>query len=104
MDNYLALVVLTIHHVGSSVKVNRRRPHLILKNKRHVSQVWGRKPRTDIYIPLLIHYYNQWMGGVDLIDQNNSYYMPNFCCHRNWIPMFTQILAMIKNCHKSRRQ
>eukprot|EP00957_Ditylum_brightwellii_P198653 15140694-Ditylum_brightwellii.AAC.2 len=97
MDNGLVLVVSTIHHVGSSAKVNRRRPHLTLKNKRHVPQVWRSKPRTEIYPPLLIHHYNQWMGGVDLIDQCISYYIPNFHCHRNWIPILIQILAMIRN-------
>eukprot|EP00957_Ditylum_brightwellii_P071087 5403024-Ditylum_brightwellii.AAC.1 len=59
IDNGLVLVVSTIHHVGSSAKVNRRRPCLMVKNKRHVSQVWGSKSRTEIYIPLLIHHYNQ---------------------------------------------
>eukprot|EP00957_Ditylum_brightwellii_P150607 11467337-Ditylum_brightwellii.AAC.1 len=40
MDNGLVLVVSTIHYVGASVKVNRRRPHLTFKNKGHVLQVW----------------------------------------------------------------
>eukprot|EP00957_Ditylum_brightwellii_P105105 8011420-Ditylum_brightwellii.AAC.1 len=37
------------------------------------------------------------MGGVDLADQHISYHMPNQHCHRNWILMFLQILAMIRN-------
>eukprot|EP00957_Ditylum_brightwellii_P068461 5197816-Ditylum_brightwellii.AAC.1 len=69
IDNGLVLVVSTIHHIGVSVKVNRRRSRLIVKNKGHVLQVWGSNHRADIYIPLFIHHYNQWMGGVDLIDQ-----------------------------------
>eukprot|EP00957_Ditylum_brightwellii_P015661 1181707-Ditylum_brightwellii.AAC.1 len=40
------------------------------------------------------------MGGVDIADQRISYYIPNQHCHGNWIPMFLQILAMIRNnCH-----
>eukprot|EP00957_Ditylum_brightwellii_P000441 34066-Ditylum_brightwellii.AAC.1 len=37
------------------------------------------------------------MGGVDLIDQRISYYMLDFRCHRNWIPMFIKLLTMIRN-------
>eukprot|EP00957_Ditylum_brightwellii_P158483 12063435-Ditylum_brightwellii.AAC.1 len=37
------------------------------------------------------------MGGVDLADQCVSYYLPNQRCHKNWVPMFLQILAMIRN-------
>eukprot|EP00957_Ditylum_brightwellii_P064454 4891319-Ditylum_brightwellii.AAC.1 len=77
MDNVLVVVVSTNYHAGASVKVNRRRSHLTPKNKRHVSQAWGSKLRTNIYIPLLIHHYNQWMGGVESIDQCITYYMPN---------------------------
>eukprot|EP00957_Ditylum_brightwellii_P059697 4532524-Ditylum_brightwellii.AAC.1 len=60
-------------------------------------KVWGNNPRKDIYIPLLVHHYNQWMGGVDMIDQHISYYMPDFRCNRNWLPTFIQMLAMIRN-------
>eukprot|EP00957_Ditylum_brightwellii_P141261 10762621-Ditylum_brightwellii.AAC.1 len=97
MDNGLVLVVSTMHPVGKCVLVNRRRPRITVKNKAHVKQVWGNQYRTDIYIPALIRHYNQWMGGVDLVDQHISYYMPKFHCQRNWIPMFIQMLAMICN-------
>eukprot|EP00957_Ditylum_brightwellii_P195667 14908291-Ditylum_brightwellii.AAC.1 len=50
-----------------------------------------------MFIPLLVHHYNQRIGGVDIADQCISYYMPNQHCHRNLIPMFLQILAMIRN-------
>eukprot|EP00957_Ditylum_brightwellii_P039971 3025971-Ditylum_brightwellii.AAC.1 len=67
MDSGLVLLVTTMHGVGKYVLFNRRRPHIAVKNKRHVEQVW-KKSRADIYTPLLIHHYKQWMGDVDLVD------------------------------------
>eukprot|EP00957_Ditylum_brightwellii_P191145 14554020-Ditylum_brightwellii.AAC.1 len=37
------------------------------------------------------------MGGVDVVVQCISYYIPNHCCHRNGLPMFLQVLAIIRN-------
>ena len=37
------------------------------------------------------------MGGVDLSDQRIAYYHPDLRCYRNWIPMFIQVLSMIRN-------
>eukprot|EP00957_Ditylum_brightwellii_P145366 11070207-Ditylum_brightwellii.AAC.1 len=37
------------------------------------------------------------MGGVDVLDQQISYYQPNFHCRRIWLPMFIQCLSMIRN-------
>ena len=37
------------------------------------------------------------MGGFDLADQRISYYQPDLRCRRNWIPMFIQILSIIRN-------
>jgi len=68
MDNGLVLLVSTLHSVGNSIKANRRKPRITLKNKAHVEKVWGKKHRVEILIPLLVHHYNQWMGGVDLTD------------------------------------
>eukprot|EP00957_Ditylum_brightwellii_P004779 364348-Ditylum_brightwellii.AAC.1 len=97
MDNGLVLVVSTLHHMGKQVLVDRRRPRVTVKNQKHVSKVWGTKSKTDIYIPLLIHNDNHWMGDVDILDQCISYYQPNCCCRRNWLPMFIQSLSMIRN-------
>eukprot|EP00957_Ditylum_brightwellii_P166257 12657038-Ditylum_brightwellii.AAC.1 len=60
-----------------------------MKNRKHVNTIWGSNAIQDIFIPLLIYHYSQWMGGVDN--------MPNFHCQRNWVPMFIQILAIIRN-------
>jgi len=97
MDNGLVLLVSTLHAVGHSIKVDRRKPRMTLKNKKHVEAVWGNAHRAEILIPLLVHHYNQWMGGVDVADQRISYFMPTHHCHRNWVPMFIHILAMIRN-------
>ena len=37
------------------------------------------------------------MGGVDLADQRISYYHPNLRSYRNWIPMFLQIISLVRN-------
>eukprot|EP00957_Ditylum_brightwellii_P023743 1791399-Ditylum_brightwellii.AAC.1 len=82
---------------GNSLKVDRRKPCITVKNKKHVKKVWENTHRKEICIPLLVHHYNQWMGGVDVVDQCISYYMPNHCCHRHWIPITIQILPIIRN-------
>eukprot|EP00957_Ditylum_brightwellii_P065973 5003183-Ditylum_brightwellii.AAC.1 len=69
MDNGLVCCVSTLHHVGTTVKVERKRPHVTVKNRKHVQAVWGSNARQYIFIPLLIHHYNQWMVGVDVADQ-----------------------------------
>eukprot|EP00957_Ditylum_brightwellii_P186144 14171545-Ditylum_brightwellii.AAC.1 len=69
MDNGLVLLVSTLHAVGDSIKVNRKKPHITLKNKDHMEKVWGKVHRAEIFILLLVHHYNQWVGGMDIADQ-----------------------------------
>jgi len=38
---------------------------------------------VDNGLAFLIDDYNHWMGGVDVVDQQVSYYHPNLCCRRN---------------------
>eukprot|EP00957_Ditylum_brightwellii_P172032 13096964-Ditylum_brightwellii.AAC.1 len=54
MDNGLVLLVSTLHTVGKSIKVNRRKPCITLKNKGHVEKVWGKVHRVENLIPLLV--------------------------------------------------
>ena len=37
------------------------------------------------------------MGGVDLADQRIAYYMPDLRCRWNWIPLFVQLLGLVRN-------
>ena len=97
MDNGLVFCVSTIHKVGGTVKTCRKRPHIMCKNSNHVKKVWGDDSKKDIYIPKLIDNYNHWMGGVDLSDQRIAYYHPNLCSRKNWIPMFVQIMSIVRN-------
>ena len=97
MDNGLVFLVSTIHSIGSIIQRNRRRPRITQNNKAHVSKVWGAAGVMKVYIPLLVDHYNHWMGGVDLSDQRIVYYMPDLRCVRNWIPLFIQLLSMIRN-------
>ena len=97
MDNGLVFCVSTLHKVGKTVLRNRRRPRITDKNKNHVREVWGDEGSKPIFIPQLIDDYNHWMGGVDLSDQRIAYYQPNLRCRRNWIPMFIQMLSIIRS-------
>ena len=97
MDNGLVLCVSTLHRVGESICRKRKRPRVTVKNKNHVSKVWKDSSTAEIYIPQMIDDYNHWMGGVDLSDQRIAYYHPNLRCVRNWIPMFIQLMSIIRN-------
>ena len=58
----------------------------------------------DIEILRLIDDHNHWMGVVDLSDQHISYYNPNLSCRRNWIPMFIQMISIIRsNAYKAHK-
>ena len=97
VDNGLVFCVSTLHKVGKKVKRMRKRPRKTLNNKRHVDSVWGDKGKVEIFIPTLIDDYKHWMGGVDLVDQRISYYHPNLRCQRNWIPIYLQLLSIVRN-------
>lgn len=51
----------------------------------------------DNGLVFLIDDYNHWMGGVDISDQRIAYYHPNLRCLRNWIPIFIQIVSIIRS-------
>ena len=98
MDNGLVFCVSTLHKVGNEIKRKRKRPRVTQNNRNHVKEIWGDKGATDIKIPTLIDDYNHWMGGVDVADQRISYYHPSkLVCYRNWIPIFIQLLSIIRN-------
>ena len=97
MDNGLVLLVSTLHIPGKNVVRARKRPRVTIKNKNHVSRIWGNESVKKISIPKMIDDYNHWMGGVDLVDQRISYYHADLRCYRNWMPMFLQILSIIRN-------
>ena len=96
MDNGLVFCVSTIHKVGGKVERMRKRPRVTMNNSAHVKHVWGDEGKMNINIPKLIDDYNHWMGGVDLVDQRIAYYHCNLRCQRNWIPMFLQIMSIIR--------
>ena len=97
MDNGLVLIVSAIHKFEQIIKRNRGKPRKTLKNCCQVDKIWGEKGAVPIFIPTMIDDYNHWMGGVDLSDQMIAYYHPDFRYYRNWIPMFIQVISIIRN-------
>ena len=86
-DNGMVFVTSTIHRVGNTIKRLRKKPRLTTTNKKHVEKVWGENRAVENFISTLIDDYNHWMGGVDLVDQQTSYYHPNLRCVKTWVPM-----------------
>eukprot|EP00957_Ditylum_brightwellii_P101329 7721844-Ditylum_brightwellii.AAC.1 len=97
MDNGLALCVSTLHKVGEIVEKARKHPRSTIKNKSHVIKIWGDKEKKSIKIPTLIDDYNHWICGIDVIGQRIAYYHPNLRCRRNLIPIWIQILSLMRN-------
>ena len=97
MDNGLVFLVSTIHRINSTIERNRRRPRQTANNRNHVRKIWGAAGVKKVSIPLIVDHYNHWMGGVDLSDQRIVYCMPDLRCVCNWIPLFIQLLGMIRN-------
>ena len=89
--------VSTVHKAEQIVERCRRQPRKTQKNQKHVDEVWGTKGKVDVMIPRLIDDYNHWMGGVDLCDQHISYHHPDVRCQQSWVPMFIQILSVIRS-------
>ena len=98
MDNGMVFCVSTLHRPGNMIKWLWKRPRVTILNKHHVSKIWGDKGTAQICIPTLIDDYNHWMDGVDVSDQRISYYHPtNLVCQRTWLPIFLQLLSIIRN-------
>ena len=54
MDNSLVYIVTTVHNIKDTVKKERKRPRVTIKNKRHVDTVWDTLGK--IYQHLLTYY------------------------------------------------
>ena len=98
MDNGMVFCCSTIHRAGNKIKRMRKRPRKTQNNRMHVDKICGENGAVEIYIPTLIDDYNYWMGDVDVADQRISYYHPSkLVCKRTWIPIFMQLLSIIRN-------
>ena len=97
MDNRLVFCVSTVYKASEIVVKLRKKPRKIVENKDHVDIVWKEKSTAEFFTPTLIDNYNHWMYGVDISDQRIAYYHPNLRCIQNWIPIFIQILRIVRN-------
>jgi hypothetical protein len=90
-DNNIVLALSNIHTVYKAedfrLKV-RRRPAKTLTNGRIVRQVFGDDSTKELQIPCFIDDYNQYMGGVDLVNQFRESYETHQITQRNWWPLF----------------
>eukprot|EP00957_Ditylum_brightwellii_P016877 1273058-Ditylum_brightwellii.AAC.1 len=43
MDNSMVFMISTVHRMGGAVKCMRWRPRIIVKNKEHVVNIWGKQ-------------------------------------------------------------
>ena len=66
------------------------------KNKRYVEKDWGKRGKVHFWIPTIVYDYNYWMCGLYLPDQNISYYHPYLLLHRTLLPMFTQLIFIMR--------
>eukprot|EP00957_Ditylum_brightwellii_P046245 3508615-Ditylum_brightwellii.AAC.1 len=76
MDNGLVLLVPTLHSVGASTQIERRRPCITQKNMQHVEKVWGELHKKKIFIPFLVHHYNQCMDLVAKVSALTTFDTP----------------------------
>eukprot|EP00957_Ditylum_brightwellii_P042908 3248326-Ditylum_brightwellii.AAC.2 len=53
MDNGLVLVISTLHTVGNFIKVDRRKQHIALKNKKHAEKIWEMHTEQRFSFPYL---------------------------------------------------
>ena len=61
--------------------------------------VWGDEWKAEVNIPTVINDYNQWMNGVDIVDQLIAYYRPKLRCQRTWMPLMFHALDILRiNC------
>ena len=96
-DNGMVLCCSTVHRVNKVIPRLRKKPRPTATNTSHLKEVWGDDGYTTIKIPTLIDDYNHWMGGVDMSDQFIAYYHPDLRCFRTWIPMFLQLISIIRS-------
>ena len=75
----------------------RERPRETQNNKRNVNLVWKAKHEAEIEIPKVIDDYNHWMLGVGLADQHIAHCCPKLKCYRTWMPLFLQIINIVRS-------
>ena len=71
-------------------------PRVNQKNKRRVDKVWVKRGKVRVWIPRIVYDCNHWMCGIYPSEKNISYYHPDIHCRRTWVPMFIQLLSMIR--------
>ena len=90
-DNNIVLALSNIHTVDRTEdfreKVRRRLAKTSI-NGRIIRQIFADKPTKSLSIPCFIDDYNQYIGGVDLVNQFREVYETHRPISRNWWPLF----------------
>lgn len=76
-DNHNINITSNFHHPEETCKVNRR---------------LSSGTKVGVSCPKVIADYNQWMGGVDRLDQKRNTYVADRCSKKWWHRMFYYLL------------
>jgi len=90
-DNNIVLALSNIHTVNRTEDFHekvRRRPAKTSTNRRIIRYVFVDKPTKSLSIPCFIDDYNQYIRGVDLINQFREVYETHRPTLRTWWPLF----------------
>jgi len=80
-DNKAVYMASNFHGMGEDqVKVTRYSREL--------------KRRIDVPVPAVIKFYNQYMGGVDLLDSNVAAKRPKYRMKKWWFPFWTWCISV----------
>jgi hypothetical protein len=90
-DNNIVLAlsnIYTVHCIEDFKEKVKKRPTKTLINSRIVRQIFGPEPTKELRIPCFINNYNQYIGGVNLVNQFKESYETYRITLRVWWPLF----------------
>lgn len=91
-DKALVHFLTTVHSItneeGNYKNRNRRRPHITPGNHELIFQGRGGDSARSQLLPQVSVDYSNFMGGVDIADQQRCYYDTQFRACRNWMLLF----------------
>ena len=98
VDNNVVKMVSNVHMRAKdeSVMKQTKKPRVNEFNRKYILLVWGDEHIVAVKIPQIINSCNQWMLGVNLVDQLIAYYRSRVCCCRTWMPLLLHSADIIR--------